>query len=72
MLYFFAMRKILETARPRDLVFVAVLVVALVISKLYFHRLFNLILLCSVVAVLLYPVYLLVGASVVMHKQKRH
>lgn len=65
------MRKILKTARPRDLVFVAVLVVALVVSKFYFHRIFNLILLLSVIAVLLYAVYLLVAASIVMRKQKR-
>ncbi len=65
------MRKIIQNTKPRDFVFLAVLVVALVISGLFFRRVFNLILLACVLFTVFYLVYVLIGASIVMHKQKK-
>ena len=64
------MRKILQTAKPRDIIFVVALAATLIISSLCFRKLFNLLIFLACAAVLLYPVYLLIGAAIVMHRRK--
>ncbi|WDF82612.1 hypothetical protein PQ472_12070 [Lacticaseibacillus pabuli] len=57
--------------RTRDVMFVLVLAVVVIWSKFAMPQMFDVITLICVVALFAYPFYLLVGAGLAIHRQRR-
>lgn len=57
--------------RTRDVVFVVVMAAVVIFAKFFYPQLFNLITLICVIALFLYPFYLMIAAGIAIHRQRR-
>jgi len=57
--------------RTRDIVFVFVMAAVVIFAKFSLPQMFNVITLACVVALFLYPFYLMIAASLAIHRQRR-